>query len=187
MDEEKLTLEYVKSRLLDEFAKRNGGSTHSKSDSGSAMHTKNPDITCYSCGEKGHIKSRCKNKKPKKRNNFQSKKNSNANCASKESEKESVLCAIRDSESTVALTSNSVNGNNNNMNNSNDTNQTQAHALKSDKENDATKVVFVLDSGASDHMANNKIYFDKLNSIDQINISVAKKNQNISSNEQGNS
>lgn len=201
MEETKLTLDYVKSRLLDEFAKRNGGSTHSKLDSGSAMHTKNPDIVCFSCGEKGHIKSRCfKNKKGKKRN-FQAKKNSNANCASKETEKESsCLCAIRDIEPCVAHTSRPVNGsggsnsssssndkcnsNNNNVRNGNDK-RTQAHALKSSKVDDATKVTFVLDSGATDHMANNKIYFDNLKRIQQINISVAKKNQKISANEQG--
>lgn len=208
MDEKKLTLDYVKSRLLDEFAKRNGGSTHSKSDSGSAMHVKNPDIVCFSCGEKGHIKSRCKNKKGKKKNfqkNFQTKKNSNANCASKESEKESTLCAIRDTEPCVAYTSSNVNGNgginsingssnetsndkcsnNNNNDRNSNVNRTQAHALKSSKADDVKKVTFVLDSGATDHMVNNKIYLDHWKRIQQINISVAKKNQKISANEQG--
>lgn len=73
MDESKLTLEYVKNRLLDEFAKRNSGPSQTKSETASAMNAKNLKITCFNCGKKGHFKSQCFVKKGKK-NNAQQRK-----------------------------------------------------------------------------------------------------------------
>lgn len=189
MDEKKLTLDYVKGRLLDEFAKKNGGASHSKSDSASAMNADNPNVTCHGCGKKGHIKSRCRSRKWKKQNS-ESKKNSSANCASEDKPKDaSILCAIHDCELATTATSSNNNKNSSSTNStkkhSADTNHTQAHALKACNVADTTKVTFVLDSGATEHMVNNKGYFDHLNSIERMDISVAKKNERISSEQQG--
>lgn len=195
MDEKKLTLEYVKSRLLDEHAKRHGGSTHSKSEGASAMQAINPDITCYGCGEKGHVISRCKARKNKKKN-FQSKKNSSANSASKENGGDAnLLCRIVDNEQSVTCTDN---GNNNNRSSSSsseqhngdthalNTNKAQAQTSKASKTDDEAKIKFKMDSGATDHLSNEKDKFDILNSINPVNISVAKQGTKITASEQGN-
>lgn len=58
--------------------------------------------------------------------------------------------------------------------------------MKAEKVSNATNITFVLDSGATDHMVNNKAYFDELNNIEQLDIGIAKKNEKISANEQGN-
>lgn len=198
MDETKLTLDYVKGRLMDEFAKKNGGSTQSqpKSESASAMQVKNSPLICYGCGEEGHIKSRCNQRKGGKsksksnsKPNFQAKKNSSANCASSGKEEEgSLLCAVSECGQATAAAFTS-DGNNNNSESiekhSEDTHQTEAQALKSNKVAEAQTATFVLDSGATDHMANNKDYFDELSSINGKNISVAKKNERISVHQQG--
>lgn len=194
MDDTKLTLDYVKGRLLDEHAKKNGGSSQSKSESACAMQTNNSDIVCYRCGEKGHIKSRC-NQIPVPKGNkgrkskSKSKKSSSANCASSEKEDDaSLLCAACDCGQATATAFTSGSNNNNSRSNgkhSGDTHRTEAHALKSDKVAKAQTATFVLDSGATDHMANDKDYFDDLSSIDGKNISVAKKNEKISVNQQG--
>lgn len=203
MDETKLTLDYVKSRLLDEFAKRNNGSTQSKTNEACAMQAKNPNIVCFNCGKKGHIKSRCTARKQQKSKDFSSKKESSANNASKDSGKHDLLCAFRDDEKEAFTTerahkrsssSNENSSNNNNINESSELNSgkaaskctvKQAHALKL-KSGDATKIKFVLDSGATDHMANNKDYFDNLVEINKIDISTAKKNEKIYAKEHGN-
>lgn len=57
-----LTLDFVKSRLLDEFAKRNLGGSNGKSNEAHAMTSKNPSISCFKCGKRGHIKSQCRAK-----------------------------------------------------------------------------------------------------------------------------
>lgn len=59
MNPKELTLEFVKSRLLDENGKRDGGGSSSKSGESHAMHARNPNIICFTCGKKGHIKSMC--------------------------------------------------------------------------------------------------------------------------------
>lgn len=53
MDSDKITLDFVKSRLLDEHQKHNPSVSGEKS-STAAMNT---SVTCYACGQVGHIKS----------------------------------------------------------------------------------------------------------------------------------
>lgn len=184
MDEAKLTLQYVKSRLLDEFAKRNNGTTQLKANEACAMQTTNPNIICFNCGKQGHIKSRCRAKRQHKSKNNSSKKESSANNASKDSGNKDILCAIRDDEKEAFTTQRCGHGNNDDS--SNDAcamnsgkaahkctaKHSRTQKLKSD---DATKIKFVLDSGATDHMANNREYFDDLVNVDEIDISTAKK------------
>lgn len=174
-----LTLDFVKSRLLDEYAKRNCGSSNGKSNETHAMTSKNPSIVCFKCGKRGHIMSRCRAKKANKsaKNDATSKKNGEtANNASndKSNNKNSsnVLCAIVDDD-------------------------VQAHACnetvkrKANTESvacigcDSVDIKFTLDSGATEHMANDSKYFNALKRMDDIPINVAKKNQSMKSNQYG--
>lgn len=61
MDQENITLDFVKSRLLDEYSKRKSGSSNAKTNA-VAMKA---DITCYGCGQVGHILSQCTRKRQK--------------------------------------------------------------------------------------------------------------------------
>lgn len=72
MDQSKITLDFVKSRLLDEQNKRKSVISSGKVVS-AAMHT---NVTCYGCGQVGHIKSQCMNKKKTKGKQKFVKKNS---------------------------------------------------------------------------------------------------------------
>lgn len=99
MDESKLTLDYVKGRLLDVFAKRNSGTKQTKSSEACAMQAKIPNIVCFNCGKKGHIKSRCRASKGKFSKGNSAKNESSANNATKDDSKDNaLLCAVRDSE-----------------------------------------------------------------------------------------
>lgn len=53
MNPKDLTLDFVKSRLLDEHGKRNINSSSGKSNEPHAMNTKNPNIVCFKCGKQG--------------------------------------------------------------------------------------------------------------------------------------
>lgn len=55
MNPNDLSLDFVKSRILDEYGKRNNNEKGNKSNNGHAMQAKNPDIVCFQCGKKGHI------------------------------------------------------------------------------------------------------------------------------------
>lgn len=57
--------------------------------------------------------------------------------------------------------------------------QTVHTAQKAQQNSDAAKIKFVLDSGATQHMVNDERYFDNLQGIDKIPISIAKKNECI--------
>lgn len=86
LDPEKLSLDFVKGRILDECTKRNA---NDKTDaSGGAMNVK---IVCYNCGKPGHIKSKCRSRK--KKMNYNENKNASANNANQD-ESSSLLWAV---------------------------------------------------------------------------------------------
>lgn len=60
-----------------------------------------------------------------------------------------------------------------------------AKAQVTQQHDDIMQIKFVLDSGATQHMVNDERYFDKLEDINKVEISVAKRNQNISAKQQG--
>lgn len=185
MDETKLTLDYVRGRLLDEYVRKNGGTTQSKTNEAHAMQAKNPNIVCFNCGKKGHKKFHCRSKKVNKSNVKSSKNESSANSASNE-QNGTLLCTIRDDEITAHNSNNDSDGSNGvPLHSSTAQTVKQAHALKSTSD-DPAKIKFVLDSGATDNMVNNKAHFDSLVNIDKIHISTAKKNEKIYANEHGN-
>lgn len=60
MDQKNLTVEFVKTRLMDEHNKRKGVCSSYSSVSSSAMQART-DIICYKCGKSGHVMARCRN------------------------------------------------------------------------------------------------------------------------------
>lgn len=63
MEQEKLTVDFVKSRLLDEANERNGGrGMGANSKQATAM---NANVVCYTCNKPGHYQSSCRYNKRK--------------------------------------------------------------------------------------------------------------------------
>lgn len=155
MDQKNLSLEFVKSRLMDEFNKRKASSSNnsntSKANENSAMQAKNPDIVCYRCGKPGHMKSRCRYKKGKSKNGNGSQNSSGSANAAAENRTETLLLCTIDEK---ALCSDGEMNHDTKMET-----YTSAHALNTKSEASSSKIKFVLDSGATEHMVNNESYF----------------------------
>lgn len=140
MDHDKLNVEFVKSRLLDEFSKRKPGSSL-KNNCATAMNAK---VTYNFCNKGAHYKSQCRKLKKqfKGKNTQNSKDKFGANNAETESTGETLLCAIEidsaeNSETAVdaRCVCNEGSG---------------KHKQKPTCENKTIK--FILDSGATEHM-----------------------------------
>lgn len=165
MDQAKLSLEFVKTRLMDEHNKRTGGNSSSKSSEPGAMSAKakSREIVCYRCNKPGHKKSQC----------FLNKKGKNGKSKS-ESANEAVdakgdsMCAVTNEQTNTCSDMSTV-----------------GSAQAAQCSNGTSQIKFVLDSGATQHMVNDKRYFNKMHAIDEIKISVAKRNQSISAKQQG--
>lgn len=174
MNPKEITLEFVKSRLLEESRKRGNGEKSGTSSGGHAMHARNPDIICFLCGKKGHIKSMCKSKHQKKVNKSQTSQRHKGDAANVVSgDKECSLCAF--DENDLIECANTCGEHDA----CRDMNEHVGHT------NDATQIKFVLDSGATEHMVNGKRYFSELTDIDDITISVAKRNQRLVAKQRG--
>lgn len=174
MNTKDVTLDFVKSRLMDEDRKRDTGSSggSSKSNESHAMNARNPDIICYRCQQPGHIKSQCKQRGNKSKKKSKSGKNVSANNASNDtSGGESSLCAVASDTSVQANTCA-------------DTVEATANEASGARD-DVTQIKFVLDSGATEHMANQREYFNSLEKVNDIPISVAKKNERMIANQRG--
>lgn len=172
MDQEKLSLDFVKTRLMDEYNKRTGRSSSSKSSEPGAMSAKagrkSSEIICYQCQKPGHKKSQCwQNKKGKNGKNAK-KSTENANTAN-DANAES-MCAVVNEQTETCSDKSTVHS---------------AQAAQRQRSSDTSKIKFVLDSGATQHMVNEKRYFNNMHAIDKVDISVAKRNQSISANQQG--
>lgn len=69
MDQSKLIVDFVKTRLMDEYNKRTGGGDSKNSNSTGAMFAGAKSKGIYLCKKPGHKKSQCfrnKQKKPEK-------------------------------------------------------------------------------------------------------------------------
>lgn len=132
MDEKNLTLDYVKGRLLDESAKRENKNVENKSDNNVAMSSSK--LICHRCGIPGHIRKDCRvnlNKKKKFHKFDRNDKGDNNNKFRNKS-------ANANKDASVAFIAQNDAFNSVQMMNS---------------------VRFCLDSGASDHMVNDKSIF----------------------------
>lgn len=183
-----LTLNFVKSRLMDEYAKRKGITSEAPTKStveASAMNAKNPNIVCFKCGKKGHIKSKCKSKasqKPKSESKPSGEAN-NAMCAgvtgtrmSEHAHTEALGGACNDQSSNNAMCT-SVAG-------ACMSEHARTEALSSAC--DDTRVKFILDSGATQHMVNRREYFSEIFELEGINIGVAEDGRRLTASRYGN-
>lgn len=170
MNQEKLSLEFVKTRLMDEHNKRSGRESTGRSNESGAMSAKGQrkQLKCFGCGKIGHKKSSCFAQKKGKKNS------NNVNKAS--DEKGSTLCAVTNGQECACIKQQAVNT----------AQKVQRNDNTVRRSDDASQIEFVMDSGATQHMANNKQYFDNLEGTDNIEIRIAKKNQSIMSTERGN-
>lgn len=170
MDQEKLSLDFVKTRLMDEYNKRTGGNSSSKSSEPGAMSAKaggrSSEIICYRCHKSGHKKSECWQNKKGKHGKNAKKGTENANKAS--DTKAESMCAVVNEQTKTCSDKSPVHS-----------------AQAAQRSSDTLQIKFVLDSGATQHMVNEKRYFNSMHDIDKIDISVAKRNQSISANQQG--
>lgn len=189
MDQTKLTVEFVKARLLDEHNKRQNHSTSGSRQQSTAFYTQKQGFSfkCHNCGKPGHKRSNCRSKSTYNRDNQSGHsgqshqlsygnhssqwnhqpssqfypKNQNRQSGSKQYS-QSNLCEAEDEELCFIV------GN------------------KFDK-NDTRNIRWLLDSGATEHMTNSEDYFYELETLrEPISIAVAKKNQSVIATKRGN-
>lgn len=171
IDPVNLSIDFVKSRILDEFQKRPNGVVTTESADSVAMNAgrNKPKGKCFNCGKPGHFQSECRAPKNDEKNNFSGNRNTgranvaaNSNALNGETESRydrTSLCAI----SMIA-------------------DAQAAHCTTRDDGN----LKFVLDSGSTDYMVNDKSYFDDLKQIDPIKIAIAKDGEMLEAKQCGN-
>lgn len=174
MDQSKLTVEFVKTRLMDEHNKRTGGTGSNTSSGPGAMVAGTKQIVCYHCKKPGHKKAQCfKNK------NNKSEKSSGEKANNASDGNETTMCAFVNNDIMQNFVESSTNGD--------ITPNTEAlNTCMQESNGNSSRIKFCFDSGATQHMVNDIKYFDKLEQIDELSISVAKENQSISANQRGN-
>lgn len=170
-----LTLEFVKSRLLDEYAKRNGeNETESVRPNGSvAMNAKNqtPKLKCYNCGKPNHKASECRYKRSggnKRAANLSRNEDDDF-----DSDSVAFSAIVKD---TTKLP--------NNEDRIVDT--WNASTALTGVANRFKKLIMTLDSGATDHMVNDENFFKTIRKLNNpINADVAKKGVSITAERYG--
>lgn len=179
MDSNKVRVDIVKSHILDEYNKKNAGASQGKSMT-TAM---NANITCFRCGQVGHIKSQCKVKKkdkkfnkPWKKKNASEKGSANATESNAKASSMSAVCERIQGKSTVNETVMHTTGMNT---------KRMCKATTTKQYDNASYIKFILDSGATEHMANKESFFNDLCRTDDINISVAKQDASLCANQKG--
>lgn len=156
MDQTKVTLDFIKGRLLDEYNKRKPSSSSNAKVISSAMQT---NITCFKCGQAGHKIAQCKSKKQQWKRN-KGKKETTERDGANMAETSVSLCAVAGHVMTSFI---------------DDAVDAGENAACKATVNESMQIKFVLDSGASEHMANCEKYFECLKVINPIGISVAKR------------
>lgn len=169
MNQDELKLEFVKTRLIDEHSKRKGmtsSQSHQSNEAGAMNATGHRKLKCFGCGKIGHIKSKCralKNSNNENKNSNESgNKSGNDKAAKKTANKAAtMMCAVVNEHEKSCNTKQTV----------------EAHTVQRD--DDTSKIKFLMDSGATQHMVNDERYFDHVKNVDDIEIRIAKKNQCI--------
>lgn len=158
VEDEKLTLNYVKEKLLNFELKKSEPETSSCSRETTAFQTgKNNRFTCNYCHKRGHKWATCflrqKDEKEKNKNWKRSANFSNCTCKN-----DSDVASESDSDTSdeLAFVSETKSG----------------HSIDSSH--------WILDSGASDHMSNDKSLFSTLETLKSpIKIAVAKQTESL--------
>lgn len=168
MDQKNLTIDFVKSRLLDECGKRTGGGSQaSKSSDSAAMQADFSKAICHRCKKPGHIRANCRVKLGKK-NGSNNKKGADANCAEEYDDPEFLLCEEQSKRGESTVNCGYV-----------------ASCLSAKSVDGFERIEFVLDSGATHHIVNNKMFFNNLRKIEPIVISTAKSGTSLMAKQQG--
>lgn len=179
IDQSKLSLEFVKARLLDENNKRkNSGRITISSQHSTAFGTQSFRFNCYNCGRPGHKRSECRskpktisfnpqNKQPRNTNQYQNTNNYQSTSGNRHrpmSSSHYVANMDESEEEAVCFVAGSV----------------SEHTVDD-------HIKWLLDSGASEHMANNEKYFFDLERLKiPIQIAVAKDKQTLTATMSGN-
>lgn len=166
---DKLTMSFVKGRLLDAENKRKNSeeNVHSNQASSSAFtgNTK-PNVKCFNCGKSGHFSYECRGNKPGNRNqrpNYRQRYQNSANISRREEEQ-------RNDESYNT-----------------EANEYEYAFIENSEYNTFKDKNWYLDSGATDHMVNEASVFEDLKDLKiPIKISVAKLGQTIMAKQAGN-
>lgn len=162
MDPERLTVDFVKNRLLDECAKRtNVGNRGEKNGvrEGVAMNANTRRFKCYACGEAGHKKHECPNvqKAQSKQAHIASSNGTGASSVS------FVACAANDITAIA-----------------------ERHAERTASSECVREVRFILDSGCTEHMTNDESVFASARVLETPEqIAVAKNGISLEANKTG--
>lgn len=163
LDHSKLSLEFVKSRILDENSKKNDNGDNNELHESTAMYNKGKQLVCYGCGKPGHVKSKCfRNKNKNRKHKFNNNSSGSANSALNDDEN-LLYCSNNYDEQSFTANKSEV-------------------SLHTD---DNAKITFILDSGATEHMVNKLDYFDSISEIDAVRIAVAKDGESLTANQHG--
>lgn len=174
IDPENLTLQFVKSRILDEFEKRSCAGNIKTSNDSVAMNSSRHKVKCYKCGKIGHYQSQCRTQVEKsdyssgnKRNHFTRKSASYTKDVEDGnlSEASSFYAFVNEDKNAAMIV------------------DSQAQVTQRNVEG---QLNFVMDSGATDYMVNDKSFFDELKGTEPISIAVAKDGASLVSKESGN-
>lgn len=174
LDPDKLTLDFVKTRLIDEFGKRKAADGNNDDATGStAMQAGGINKKCFRCGKIGHFRKTCRVNLNKKSQHSKS----GANSATNECE---TLCAFEEIKTNMLdeLFIHEL------------SHDDGAVCLNARAKHAATactqQIKFILDSGSTDHLVNDKRYFSKLSKMENlIKISVAKDGASLYAKECG--
>ena len=145
-NDDTLSLDFVKSRLLQEEQRILDRGDYKPSQDAALVNTRRPP-TCYFCGKKGHIEQNCWQKFPNLRPKQSENKNSGLYARSSERDKQD-----SDNEDVVCLVARSI-----------------------PKVARASAALWIIDSGATTHICNDKDMFSALKEIEPIDISIGDK------------
>ncbi|KAK9688266.1 protein of unknown function (DUF4219) [Popillia japonica] len=181
MADDNITLNFVKSKLLDHDLKKNGNSEKISNKMTTTAFTSHSKFKykCFSCGKIGHRKADCKFRIPKRQeqssaNKVRDNEEKKANLTVEENKVAFMVCDDEEcSDSSWFLDSGATDHMVNDK-------QLFTSLRKLEECSDSS---WFLDSGATDHMVNDKQLFTSLRKLDKpIKIAVAKQGQMLEAN-----